>query len=444
MIELDILIVGGGAQGLWLLNDLDRLGYRTILLERDELGGGQTCHSHALIHRGHYYDDAEMMILLNAAAQFWLGFLRRSGLEPINKQPSLVGFGPGCGVERFTYMWNLAGLTYNAVDPLPAFMEEGNAHYVFETEEFSIDASAVTSGLAHPVSHCLYKLDDSPDALAFECQKGSIQYVIASVGGRKVELKCKLLVLCAGESNLALLQKLGAHFDVEHSGRLVQARRKSTMLCLRSLNLPHITAVFPIEGGMSGLFICARTCPDTGKTVWLLSDHNSAPFNAGIGSDGDLDPTPKPLYIGRVLESLRGAMPRALCQDSWDDIEISVYTGLTSEREFGGGAHMTDCYIEPLGLDDVLTIWPTKLTLTPFSSNIAARIVRMNLPPPAEPDRKARRWPEVGMAELPPKRPKVAMETWRQPAFVKETAVKTEWRSFIDFCREFEIELGSS
>ncbi len=48
----DIIILGGGITGLWLLNGLHRAGYRTMLLERNELGGGQTLASQGIIHGG--------------------------------------------------------------------------------------------------------------------------------------------------------------------------------------------------------------------------------------------------------------------------------------------------------------------------------------------------------------------------------------------------------
>ena len=444
MVPLDIAIIGGGAQGLWLLNDLNRAGYRTILLERDQLGGGQTCHSHALIHRGHYYDSTEMMIVLNAAAQFWLGLLKRSGLQPLNRDSAMVGFGPGCGLERYTYMWNVAGLHYQPLDPMPDILNGGKVRHLFATEEFSVDACEVTGSLADPVGHCLYKLDDLDDALEFDCQRGVVTGVMASVGGRRVKLRPKMVVLCAGERNLALLEQLEGHLDARQPGRFVQARRKSTMICLRAAKLPHFTAVFPIEGGISGLFVCGRTCPDTGKTVWLVSDHNSAPFNPGLGDQGDRDPEPVPMFVARVLESLQAAVPGVFVPDILGDLEACAYTGLTSERDFGSASHMTDCYVEPLGPDNVLTIWPTKLTLTPFASNVAARMVGVVLRPPAEADRKDNRWPEVGNEELPPVRPEVASETWRRPPFRTDTAVKTGWCSIQDFSARYGWKSGGT
>ena len=48
-------IVGGGIAGTWLLRLLSQQGYNTILLERNELGCGQTLASQGMIHGGLKY-----------------------------------------------------------------------------------------------------------------------------------------------------------------------------------------------------------------------------------------------------------------------------------------------------------------------------------------------------------------------------------------------------
>jgi len=52
---LDVLIFGGGAAGLWLLDELVSRGYSVVLLERDALGAGQTVASQGIIHGGIKY-----------------------------------------------------------------------------------------------------------------------------------------------------------------------------------------------------------------------------------------------------------------------------------------------------------------------------------------------------------------------------------------------------
>src|ERR1700733_7712281 len=54
-MQLDVLIFGGGAAGLWLLDELRRRGARVLLLEADRLGAGQTIASQGIIHGGLKY-----------------------------------------------------------------------------------------------------------------------------------------------------------------------------------------------------------------------------------------------------------------------------------------------------------------------------------------------------------------------------------------------------
>src|SRR5262249_38861666 len=54
-MELDVLIFGGGAAGLWLLDELSRRGDRVLLLETGKLGQGQTVASQGIIHGGLKY-----------------------------------------------------------------------------------------------------------------------------------------------------------------------------------------------------------------------------------------------------------------------------------------------------------------------------------------------------------------------------------------------------
>ena len=53
--RLDVLIFGGGAAGLWLLDVLVEAGHRVLLLEADRLGAGQTACAQGIIHGGFKY-----------------------------------------------------------------------------------------------------------------------------------------------------------------------------------------------------------------------------------------------------------------------------------------------------------------------------------------------------------------------------------------------------
>jgi glycerol-3-phosphate dehydrogenase len=54
-MELDVLIFGGGAAGLWLLDTLSLRGARVLLVEIGRLGSGQTIAAQGIIHGGLKY-----------------------------------------------------------------------------------------------------------------------------------------------------------------------------------------------------------------------------------------------------------------------------------------------------------------------------------------------------------------------------------------------------
>jgi len=54
-MQLDVLIFGGGAAGLWLLDALRRRGAAALLLESARLGSGQTIAAQGIIHGGLKY-----------------------------------------------------------------------------------------------------------------------------------------------------------------------------------------------------------------------------------------------------------------------------------------------------------------------------------------------------------------------------------------------------
>src|SRR5205823_3263495 len=127
--------------------------------------------------------------------------------------------------------------------------------------------------------------------------------VAVRVGGATYELKPKYTVICAGTGNSDVLERLGVEGDTQRSGMPVQAMRKNHMVVLRGNSLPRMTAVFPIRGGCRGVFLCSRTDPATGATVWLVADHHSTPFVEGSDSE------PSPEIVAKIVTSLLAVAP---------------------------------------------------------------------------------------------------------------------------------------
>lgn len=54
-VNVDVLVIGGGIAGLWALARLQQSGYKTVLLESEALGAGQTRYAQGIIHGGTKY-----------------------------------------------------------------------------------------------------------------------------------------------------------------------------------------------------------------------------------------------------------------------------------------------------------------------------------------------------------------------------------------------------
>jgi glycine/D-amino acid oxidase-like deaminating enzyme len=78
MLPLDVLIVGGGLQGLILLDEFAAQGRSCVLVTNSDLGQGQTLHSHGLLNTGFGFGGPE---LRERRDRLVLPFLRARGIQ---------------------------------------------------------------------------------------------------------------------------------------------------------------------------------------------------------------------------------------------------------------------------------------------------------------------------------------------------------------------------
>ncbi len=112
MIRIDVLIVGGGLQGLLLLDELAVSGHSCVLLTQSELGVGQTLHSHGLLNTGFGFAGPG---LRTTRDQIVVPFLQAKGIQPYGEwfllTPDAVEMGLSASAEN-----------------LPAGFDAGGAH----------------------------------------------------------------------------------------------------------------------------------------------------------------------------------------------------------------------------------------------------------------------------------------------------------------------------
>ena len=161
-MALDVLIIGGGILGLWLLMELHEAGYAVLLLERRELGGEQTCHSHVYIHQGHWYHVIELSARLKDTQARWQRWLEKHSPQRA-VTPSYFGFRSDAEVDLRTKLWNdeRLHLPYTPVSPdTVRALRGGSIKILLQTPEITFDGTSLVRELGHSVDEFIGRIEE--------------------------------------------------------------------------------------------------------------------------------------------------------------------------------------------------------------------------------------------------------------------------------------------
>lgn len=112
MVDVDVLILGGGVQGLVLLDQLTERGYRCVLATPTDLGTGQTLHSHGLLNSGNGLLTGQTRDAVDEA----LSFAKKHGLQVYGDHQWYV-LAPPAALDQQRRGWDAASYPYEVVSP---------------------------------------------------------------------------------------------------------------------------------------------------------------------------------------------------------------------------------------------------------------------------------------------------------------------------------------
>lgn len=266
-LTTDIAIIGGGIAGLWLNARLHQMGYSTVLLEREQLGGGQSVCSQGIIHGGTKY-------ALHGALT---GSSEAIADMPARWRSALNGEGELDlrGVSLLSdahYLWSPGSLTGNLtsffaskamrgrVDAVkggqlpPALQNKAFKGRVYRLAELVLNVPTLIRRLAELSGNSLLHCPQLEPV--FENQK----LVALTSGDYRIE--ARRFVMCAGEGNADLLNALTIDQPRQQIRPLHMVLAKGSALkpifahCLGAGSKPRIT-------------ITTHPAPD-GQSVWYL------------------------------------------------------------------------------------------------------------------------------------------------------------------------------
>ncbi|MEO4001012.1 FAD-dependent oxidoreductase [Mesorhizobium sp. CAU 1732] len=382
-VPLDLVIVGGGIAGLWTLHRARAAGYSAILLEKAELGSGQSMRAQGIIHGGTKYTlGGTLTDAANAIAAMpgrWRACLDGSGEIDLTAAKRL---------SDATYLWSQGSFgakmttlfasraMRSRVDKVAserpgAFADPRFSGALYRLDEFVLHLPSVFTALAAQAGDAIFRVDAS--TLAFEQGGDGIRIPLGEHG---IALRPSRIVLTSGEGFDQLAVPLGL------------TRPKLQRRPLHMVTLKHERDL-PVFGHCIGTqstpLVTITTHPSgDGRQVWYLGG-GIAETGVERGEAAQIDAARK--LLADVLPWL------APIDGEWSTFRIDRAEPLQT-----GLVRPDHAFAEQVGA--CIVAWPTKLALSP---DLADRVLALLPPPGTTPfDPSALDfWPKPAIAKLP-------------------------------------------
>lgn len=379
-MDMDVVIFGGGAAGLWLLDDLTRRGQQAVLLEADALGAGQTVATQGIIHGGLKY--TLQGLLTNSATSIrempalWrecLNGYREPNLRAVRRRSD------ECFLWRTDSLSSRLGMlgaqfglrvAPQAVskDDRPEILR-GCPGAVARLPEQVISSVSLLEVLAARNRERLLKVD--PARVELECvtpgevtsiridglhqevnatprAAGNVPTLPPAARAVPLTLRPRAVVFTAGAGNALLRRRVGLTTEA-------MQRRPLHMVMLRGEQLPMFQG-HCVDGAKTRVTITSEADSE-GRTVWQVGGQIA---EDGVAWD-------ERTLITHARDELRAVLPNI----DLSPVEWRTYRVDRAEGIVPGGKRPESVQIRREG--NCLTAWPTKLALVP---QLAAELCR--------------------------------------------------------------------
>jgi glycerol-3-phosphate dehydrogenase len=386
-MQLDVLIFGGGAAGLWLLDTLTSRGARALLLESDRLGSGQTIAAQGIIHGGLKY--TLQGALTPSALRIREMPARWRECHAGRRLPDLRGMRLRA---PFCYLWRTESLA-SRLAMIGARVGLSVTPQVLHDEErpaFLIRCPGMVARLDEPViapesfleillaRHRSRILKIDSHTIDFNLDSGRNVRSIGlrnPVSGRQLCLNPQSLVLAAGKGNGDLRRQLGL-------AEGAMQRRPLHMVLARG-RLPEFCG-HCVDGAATRLTITSHREID-GRTVWQIGGQIA---ETGVSQD-------ERTLVSRAKSELEATIPGIdLRGVQWSTYRVDRAEGATAS---GARPEMSQLIRE----GNILTVWPTKMALAPvLAERVASSLSPDEFEGPVD-FSQLEDWPRPAIARLP-------------------------------------------
>ena len=362
--RVDVVIIGGGIAGLWCRWRLASAGYSVVLIERTQLGDGQTVASQGILHRGVKYalssSAARAASTAEESARAWdEAISRRSG-------PDLSGVEI---VARNMLMWTDAGLLSKLtgviaskvltshvgpaeVADIPTFVDM-RGRSVYRVAETVINPVSVLRCLAAAASGPILRAD------VRSIVPGAERTSVATSAG---DFDAGAVVLSAGEGNGALLEMLG--------------QRPEEWMQRREL---HMVVASGAPGMLFGHWIASASDK---PRLSITSANIGGVIHWYIG--GDLAENGVTHRIDDQIEAAKSELEicfPGLDPEAWKFKTVRISR---AEGKDAAGKRPDAPVVRAVEDTRAIAVWPTKLVMAPAAAEAVLKAVQAQLKPSEE------------------------------------------------------------
>lgn len=356
-VYVDVLIIGGGIAGLWALARLQQAGYKTVLLESQALGAGQTRYAQGIIHGGTKYAlTGKLTASSEAVADMpsrWRACYEGRGELDLTQAELL---------SDSHYLWSTSSLTSrlsgffaskvmrarstilagdNDKNALPAIFQHKDFNGQFyRLDEPVFNTLSVVRALAEPRQKSILMIDQQ------SMRAGDDILEVQSKQDDSYRFVYKKIIFMAGQGNEALLSRFG--FNEPR-----MQRRPLKMVVLRGVQNDMIYA-HCLGASVNPRITITSHRDAKGDIVWYMGGQLA---EDGVNkSDSEL--------IQAAKDELNALIP-------WLELKKAQWGVLNIDRaeinlagKSGAGITRPDSFSIEKN-NSVITAWPTKLALSP-------------------------------------------------------------------------------
>jgi len=380
-VQLDVLIFGGGAAGLWCLERFRSAGYHALLLESSALGRGQTIQAQGIIHGGGKYAlrgvrDFAAVRATKEMPQRWRQSLAGevapdlTGARVLSERCHLW-LPRGSALARvqswgFMSVVAKAGLLSTRPEPIPQSdwpeALRGSAFAVYGLAEPVISTGSLLQSLA------------SHQQKYIRAYTGAVNFSGEEVRIADTVLKPRAIVLTAGAGNADLLRKA----DVD--GASMQRRPLAMVL---------------LKGPLPPLF---GHCIVGGKTQLTVTTPVEGLWQVGGEIAERLAHEPQDDAVRRTaLSEIRRRLPALDLARA----EMAVYRAVRAEARTAAERRPSGVHVGRAA-PRIIVAWPTKLSLAPVLAEEVFAMVSKDLKQPGGySEDELPSWPTPPVARYP-------------------------------------------